>query len=118
MILSGKEIARHMGGDIVIEPFDPQRLNPNSYNLSLHNQLLVYEDRLLDMKTPNPTRELTIPPEGLVLEPDKLYLGRTNEFTKTELWGRWLRRLLDAGNLLRPAYPHLSQCGNLPDLLP
>lgn len=99
MILSGKEIALHMGGDIVIEPFDPQRLNPNSYNLSLHNQLLVYEDRLLDMKTPNPTRELTIPPEGLVLEPDKLYLGRTNEFTKTERFVPMLEGRSSVGRL-------------------
>ena len=42
MILSGKEIAKHMGKEIVIEPYDPSRLNPNSYNLSLHHQLLVY----------------------------------------------------------------------------
>ena len=42
MILSGKEIARHMGKDIFIEPYDPRRLNPNSYNLTLHNELLVY----------------------------------------------------------------------------
>jgi len=27
---------------------------------------------------------LTIPDEGLLLEPGKLYLGRTNEFTRTE----------------------------------
>ena len=26
MILSGKEIQRHMGKDIVIQPFDPKRL--------------------------------------------------------------------------------------------
>ena len=84
MILSGNEIQRHIGKEIVIEPFDPSRLNPNSYNLTLHNQLLVYENELLDMKIPNPVRELTIPEEGLVLEPGKLYLGRTNEFTKTD----------------------------------
>ena len=84
MILSGKEIQRHMGKDIVIRPFDPKRLNPNSYNLSLHNELLVYENRLLDMKVLNPVKTLTIPESGLVLEPDKLYLGRTNEFTQTD----------------------------------
>ena len=72
MILSGKEIQRHMGKDIVIQPFDPKRLNPNSYNLSLHNELLVYENRLLDMKVPNPVKTLTIPESGLVLEPDRL----------------------------------------------
>lgn len=84
MILSGKAIAQHMGKEIIIEPYDPNRLNPNSYNLSLHNQLLVYENHQLDMKTPNPVKTLTIPETGLVLEPNKLYLGRTNEFTKTD----------------------------------
>ena len=84
MILSGKEIAQHMGEDIFIEPFDPRRLNPNSYNLTLHNELLVYENRLLDMKMENPVEQLTIPEEGLVLQPDRLYWGRNQEFTRTE----------------------------------
>ncbi|MBC8536517.1 dCTP deaminase [Feifania hominis] len=84
MILSGKEIARRMGSDIVIEPYDPARLNPNSYNLSLHDELLVYESDSLDMKLENKTRLVTIPPEGLVLEPNRLYLGRTREYTRTE----------------------------------
>lgn len=142
MILSGKEILRHIGKEIVIEPFDPARINPNSYNLSLANELLVYENDLLDMKTPNPVRHITIPEEGLVLEPGRLYLGRTNEFTRTDryipmlegrsstgaagavhpchrrIWGCGLCRLLDAGDLLRAAHPHLPQCTDLPDLLP
>lgn len=84
MILSGKEICQYMGNEIVIEPFDPKRVNPNSYNLSLANELLVYENDLLDMKCPNPTKKLIIPPEGLILQPNRLYLGRTNEYTKTE----------------------------------
>ncbi len=84
MILSGKEIERHIGKEIIIEPFDPTRVNPNSYNLSLHNELLVYENNELDMKKLNPTKRITIPEEGLLLEPNRLYLGRTNEFTKTE----------------------------------
>ena len=84
MILSGKEIQRHIGKEIIIEPFDQSRVNPNSYNLTLHNELLVYENHELDMKKLNPTNRITIPEEGLVLEPNRLYLGRTNEFTKTE----------------------------------
>lgn len=84
MILSGREIVRNMGEKIVIEPFSPDRVNPNSYNLSLHNELLTYESSLLDMRHPNPTRAITIPPEGLVLEPGLLYLGRTAEYTRTE----------------------------------
>ena len=30
MILSGKEIERHIGEKIVIEPFDRRRLNPTA----------------------------------------------------------------------------------------
>ncbi len=83
MILTGLEIQQHLGTDIIIEPFDPARLNPNSYNLTLHDELLVYEEVVLDMKRPNRIRRLSIPPQGLVLEPNRIYLGRTVEYTET-----------------------------------
>ena len=86
MILSGKEIKKHMGREIIIEPFDEKRINPNSYNLSLANELLVYDTPVLDMKKPNPVKELIIPEEGLILEPNKLYLGRTKEYTRTDYY--------------------------------
>lgn len=60
MILSGKEILKNIGSNIIIEPFDEEKINPNSYNLSLHNELLVYENDILDMKTPNPTKVIKI----------------------------------------------------------
>lgn len=84
MILSGREIRNKLGKEILIEPFDEKLLNPNSYNLRLHNELLVYEEDVLDMKKPNKTRSIVIPEEGLVLEPNTLYLGRTVEYTKTD----------------------------------
>lgn len=85
MILSGKEIARQVElGKIQISNFDPKRVNPNSYNLRLHNKLMMYSDGVLDMKRPNPMYEIEIPEEGFVLQPNQLYLGRTEEFTKTE----------------------------------
>ncbi len=83
MVLSGEEIQRQLGRNIVIDPFDAARLNPNSYNLSLHDELLVYEDEVLDMKRPARTRRLLIPSQGLVLDPLRLYLGRTAERTET-----------------------------------
>lgn len=83
MILSGAEIKKRQGGDILITPFDESLVNPNSYNLRLHSDLLVYTEDSLDMKLPNPTGKLSIPKEGLVLEPRKLYLGRTLEYTET-----------------------------------
>ena len=53
-----KLIHERMGKDIIIEPFDPARLNPNSYNLSLANELRIYEDGVLDMKKKNRTRSI------------------------------------------------------------
>jgi dCTP deaminase len=84
MILSGLEIERRMGSDIVIEPYDRKLLNPNSYNLRLSDELLVYKNHELDMAKPNDFERSTIPAEGLLLQPNKLYLGRTLEFTATE----------------------------------
>lgn len=83
MILSGKEIRNQLGKSIEIKPFEDRQLNPNSYNLRLHETLLVYEDRVLDMKKPNQAHEITIPEEGMILEPGRLYLGRTLEYTQT-----------------------------------
>ena len=83
MMLSGKEIEKKLGKDIVIEPFNKNQLNPNSYNLKLHNELLIYDEDILDMKKENKTKTIIIPEEGLVLEPGKLYLGRTVEYTET-----------------------------------
>ena len=83
MILSGVEIQRRQNDQIIIEPFDPDRLNPNSYNLRLHDELLVYEEVVLDVASPNRYRRLEIPPEGFTLQPNMLYLGRTVEHTET-----------------------------------
>ena len=99
MILSGREIVREMGRGIVIDPFDERRVNPNSYNLSLHNELLVYRDETLDMRKPNAVDTLTIPPEGLLLTPGRLYLGRTEEYTKTEKYIPMLEGRSSTGRL-------------------
>ncbi len=99
MILSGREIKKHIGKEIIIEPYDEKRVNPNSYNLSLFNELLVYENKTLDMKTPNATRKIIIPKDGLVLEPNKLYLGRTNEYTKTDRYVPMLEGRSSTGRL-------------------
>jgi dCTP deaminase len=84
LILSGLEIKKHIGKEIIIEPYNEKCLNPNSYNLRLHNELLIYEEKVLDMKKPNNAKSIIIPEEGLVIEPGRLYLGRTVEYTKTD----------------------------------
>lgn len=83
MILSGEEIRAQLGSNIVIDPFDEAKLNPNSYNLSLHHELMIYEEVEVDMRRPNRVRRLEIPDEGLVVQPGQLYLGRTAERTET-----------------------------------
>ena len=99
MILSGKEIARHIGEEIVITPFNPKRLNPNSYNLTLADELMVYDNYELDMKKKNTGHLLKIPQEGYVLEPNKLYLGRTHEYTKTTCFVPMLEGRSSVGRL-------------------
>lgn len=84
MILSGKEIKNKLGKEIKIEPYNEKQLNPNSYNLRLHNELLIYDETILDMKKENKVKKIIIPEEGLVLEVGKLYLGRTLEYTETD----------------------------------
>ena len=84
MILTGPEIRKQIEQrKIVIDPYDASLINPNSYNLRLHDELLVYEDETLDMRRPPETARMKIPPEGLVIQPHRLYLGRTLEYTET-----------------------------------
>ena len=72
MILSGREIVRHMGEEIIIDPFDPKKVNPNSYNLTLSDELMIYNSHELDMKKRNEGHLIHIPEEGIVLQPNKI----------------------------------------------
>ena len=84
MILTGHEIRKRIESkQIVIDPFDPELLNPNSYNLRLHGEMMIYKDACLDMRVPPQTDRIAIPDDGLELEPGRLYLGRTIEYTET-----------------------------------
>lgn len=84
MILSGKEIYNKLGKEIIIDPFNSAQLNPNSYNLKLHHELMVYDEPILDMKKKHRVKNISIPDEGLILQPGMLYLGRTVEYTSTD----------------------------------
>ena len=99
MILSGREIAAQQGKGIEITPFSPDQVNPNSYNLKLHNELLVYDEDILDMKRENSHHLITIPEEGLVLQPGRLYLGRTVEYTRTHSFVPMLEGRSSVGRL-------------------
>ena len=99
MILSGKEIVKRQGKEIEITPFNLDQVNPNSYNLRLHNEMLVYDEDVLDMKKPNAYHKIIIPEDGLVLTPGKLYLGRTVEHTRTDKFVPMLEGRSSVGRL-------------------
>ncbi len=89
-MLSGKEIIKEIdAGNIRISPYDPDRVGPNSYELTLSDEMYVYKGRYfdgrveLDMRQDNPIEKIDFPESGLLLEPGKLYLGCTLESTYT-----------------------------------
>jgi len=123
-MLSGKEITRLVlanqtknkddpgkGPRIGIDPFDVSQVNPNSYNLRLFDQLLIYTKMKplhdwyeagakfqnpdleykvprpwpvpLDMKAPETVCGEQIGPSGFTIWPGVLYLASTIEYTET-----------------------------------
>jgi dCTP deaminase len=81
MILTGTAIAEAVErGAIRIDPFDPGLMNPNSYNYRLGETLRVVPvGTVVDPTASPPLEELTIPADGFVLEPGRMYLGTTVE---------------------------------------
>jgi deoxycytidine triphosphate deaminase len=80
MILTGTEIRKQvLSKKIHIKPFIEENLNPNSYNFRLGNKLKIYTSKVLDPSKKNKFKEITIPKEGFILQPHKLYLGHTIE---------------------------------------
>jgi len=84
MILTDEQIrAEIKEGNIVIDPYRPECLGTNSYDVHLGKYLAVYVDEVLDAKKHNKIKEIVIPDEGYVLQPGTLYLGVTEEYTET-----------------------------------
>lgn len=84
-MLTGEGIIKRVkDGSIVIKPFDESNINPNSYNITLADELLVHTEDTLDCKKENAVKKIKIPKEGYTLVPNVLYLGRTNEYTECE----------------------------------
>lgn len=102
MILTGPEIRRQITqGNIEIDPFVAEHVNPASVDLTLGREILTYDlsnerkrklvglvlggipqqwgDAVLDAKIQPSTLLDTIPEEGVVLVPGELYLMHTVE---------------------------------------
>lgn len=58
-------------------------LESNSIKVTLGDKIKVYDAPYLKITESTPTKEFTIPEEGLILKPNELYIARTYEFTKT-----------------------------------
>lgn len=100
MILSDKKILDEIQkGNIVIEPFKREKLGTNSYDVNLGKWLAVYEDEILDAKAHNKIRTFEIPDEGFILQPSKLYLGVTEEYTETRNYVPFLEGKSSIGRL-------------------
>ncbi|WHX50773.1 hypothetical protein QNH46_09050 [Paenibacillus woosongensis] len=113
MILTGKEIEKQVSHkNIIIEPFDPSCINPNSYNYKLGDQIieLSRDVSLLNAMSQDDYQE--IPKEGFLLKPGQVYLASTHEIIGsnkfvTSLIGRssvgrlglYLQISADLGNL-------------------
>ena len=55
MILTGDAIYKRLGNSIIIDPFDFDKLNPNSYNLTLNNKLLTALDIIKEQSKQKPS---------------------------------------------------------------
>lgn len=100
MILSDKRILEEIDkGTIIIEPFKPECLGTNSYDVHLGKYLATYKDRVLDAKAHNKIDHFEIPKDGYVLQPGTLYLGVTLEYTETHAHVPFLEGKSSTGRL-------------------
>lgn len=103
-MLTGKAIKEAvLNKDIIITDYDEKRVNPNSYNMRLDPKLKVYRRNIfrpyLDMKERNPYKEIIIPPGGLLLKPNRLYIGSTIEYNFTNKFIPMINGRSSAGRL-------------------
>jgi len=80
MILTGSEIDREVHqGNIVIDPYDPRNIEPNSYGFHIGPNIIRYVEPVIDAQSEPTSNFLTIRKEGYCLEAGRFYLGSTFE---------------------------------------
>ena len=100
MILSDSRILEEIEkGTIIIKPYNKDKLGSNSYDVHLGKNLATYTDKVLDAKKHNKVIHFEIPEEGLVLDPQQLYLGVTIEYTETHAHVPFLEGKSSTGRL-------------------
>ena len=100
MILSDLRILEEMEkGTIKVVPYDRADLGSNSYDVHLGKNLATYVDEELDAKKHNKIIHFEIPEEGILLMPNKFYLGVTEEYTETHAHVPFLEGKSSTGRL-------------------
>jgi dCTP deaminase len=83
ILLKDEILKYYKQGDIVLQPFFETHIGPNSYDVRLDKDILVYDFsqmQYLDCKKENAVKSITIHPiNGLILQPGILYIGNTVE---------------------------------------
>jgi dCTP deaminase len=93
MILTGSKIREEvLAGNIIIDPFTPRQLNPNSYNYRLGDRLTFREDGGAYVTT-------MLPEDGYILSPHRTYLGHTHETLGSERYAMSLIGRSSTGRL-------------------
>lgn len=86
-MVTGAELDRLVStGDIVIEPYNKDNLNPNSYNLTIGNTIIIVDDScVIDLRRQNGKTNIVheITEDGFLLVPNTLYLIATQERINT-----------------------------------
>lgn len=85
MILTGNSISAAVrASEITLEPFSEQKVTTNSYDLTLGDNLVIYEDEILDPKIKPKTREFRIADEGHVMNRGDFLLGSSQELVGSD----------------------------------
>ncbi|MGI5840690.1 MAG: dCTP deaminase [Patescibacteria group bacterium] len=84
MILSDKDIKKAIESKrILIDPFEPECVQPSSYDLHLQNKVLVFDNyaaSVIDVRErQDVSRIVEIGKEGFVIHPGEFILGSTTE---------------------------------------
>ena len=100
MILSDSRILEEMDkGTIIVLPYNRNDLGSNSYDVHLSKNLATYDKESLDAKLHNKITHFEIGDEGIILQPNVLYLGVTEEYTETHAHVPFLEGKSSTGRL-------------------
>lgn len=85
--LAGTRVEREVNnGNIIINPFLNDCLNPNSYNYHLDKHIKRLTSAVIDCKIEDEYEDIEVPKEGFILQPGECYLGCTKEIFGSNIY--------------------------------